>query len=179
MSQRVNPPYYGEPGGEFAQRSEQLRQASVLPKIDFRSPASLTPNPHNPRTHSRRQIRQIAESIKAFGHLVPILIDEKGVILAGHGRLAATHLLGLRTVPTVTASGLSEVQKRAFLIADNRLAEKAGWDKEILEIELQGLVPRGFEVEVTVFFSPSAAGTSHIATMSNWASMGARARTFG
>ena len=83
MSQRVNPPYYGEPGGEFAQRSEQLRQASVLPKIDFRSPDTLTPNARNPRTHSRRQIRQIAESIKAFGHLVPILIDEKGVILAG------------------------------------------------------------------------------------------------
>ena len=94
MSQRVNPPYYGEPGGEFAQRSEQLRQASVLPKIDFRLPDSLTPNPRNPRTHSRRQIRQIAESIKAFGHLVPILIDEKGVILAGHGRLAAANLLG-------------------------------------------------------------------------------------
>jgi DNA modification methylase len=153
MSQRVNPPY-GEPGGEFAQRSEQLRQASVLPKIDFRSPDSLTPNPRNPRTHSRRQIRQIAESIKAFGHLVPILIDEKGVILAGHGRLAAANLLGLRTVPTVTASGLSEVQKRAFLIADNRLAEKAGWDKEILEIELQGLVTVGFDVEVTGFEVP-------------------------
>src|SRR3984893_8730954 len=75
-------------------------------------------------------------------------------ILAGHGRLAATNLLGLRTVPTVTASGLSEVQKRAFLIADNRLAEKAGWDKEILEIELQGLVTMGFEVEVTGFEVP-------------------------
>src|ERR1700730_3780925 len=94
MSQRINPPY-GEPGGEFAQRREQLRQAGVLPKIDFRSPDSLTPNPRNPRTHSRRQIRQIAESIKAFGHLVPILIDEKGVVLAGHGRLAAANLLGL------------------------------------------------------------------------------------
>src|SRR3984893_17485894 len=84
MSQGINPPY-GEPGGEFAQRSEQLRQASVLPKIDFRSPDSLTPNPRNPRTHSRHQIRQIAESIKAFGHLVPILIDEKASSVLGMG----------------------------------------------------------------------------------------------
>jgi DNA modification methylase len=123
-------------------------------QVEYLPIEDLSPDLRNARTHSRRQIRQIAESIKAFGHLVPILIDEKGVILAGHGRLAAAKLLGLPTVPTITASGLSEVQKRAFMIADNRLAEKAGWDKEILGIELQGLVTMGFEVEITGFEVP-------------------------
>jgi hypothetical protein len=150
MSQRVRP-CCGKPGGNVAQTKEQT---GILVRIDLRPPESLAPNLRNPRTHSKRQIRKIAESIKAFGQLVPILTDEKGVILAGHGRLAAAKLLGMRSVPTIIASGLSESQKRAFTIADNRLAEKAGWDKEILEIELQHLIAVGFDVEVTGFDVP-------------------------
>ena len=86
----------------------------------------LRANPRNARTHSKRQIGQIAESIGAFGFLNPILIDDEGTVLAGHGRLAAAQLLGLENVPTLRADGLSAPQKRAYVLADNRLAEKAG-----------------------------------------------------
>src|SRR6476660_8524259 len=92
---------------------------------------------HNARTHSKRQTRQIANSIKRFGFCNPVLIDDGKTILAGHGRVAAARLLGHESVPTVRLSHLSEADKRAYLIADNRLAEKAGWDRSLLAIELQ------------------------------------------
>jgi hypothetical protein len=115
-------------------------------------------NPRNARTHSKSQVRQIAESIKQFGFLVPILVDEQGVILAGHGRLAAARFLGLSSVPTLCAEGLSEPQKRAFALADNRLAEKAGWDRETLVIELGELIEllpvEGVDISITGFDAP-------------------------
>src|SRR5262249_1221312 len=95
----------------------------------------LTPNRRNARTHSRKQIRQIAASIGEFGFLVPILVDENDVIVAGHGRHAAAKLLELKEVPTIRVQGLSEVKRRALALADNRIAENAGWDREILAAE--------------------------------------------
>jgi DNA modification methylase len=110
-------------------------------------------NPQNVRTHSKRQIRQIAKSIEAFGFNTPVLVDETGMILAGHGRVEAARLLGLETIPTVRVDHMTAAQKRAFVIADNRLAEKAGWDHELLAIELEELsaLDLDFEVEITGF----------------------------
>src|SRR5262245_7390817 len=109
---------------------------------------------HNARTHSQRQIRQIADSIQRFGFCNPILVDEDLTILAGHGRVAAAQRLNLTTVPTVRLSHLSDADKRAYVIADNRLAEKAGWDRSLLALELQSLIDLGFEVELTGFETP-------------------------
>src|SRR5262245_20436775 len=109
---------------------------------------------HNARTHSQRQIRQIADSIQRFGFCNPILVDDDLTILAGHGRVAAAQLLNLTNVPTVRLSHLSDADKRAYVIADNRLAEKAGWDRNLLALELQGLIDLGFEVELTGFDTP-------------------------
>jgi DNA modification methylase len=106
---------------------------------------------NNARTHSKRQIRQIADSIKRFGFCNPVLIDEHAQIIAGHGRVAAAKLLGMEQVPTMQLAHLSDVEKRAYILADNRLAEISGWDREILAIELQALVNLDFEVELTGF----------------------------
>jgi DNA modification methylase len=111
----------------------------------------LKPYKNNARTHSKKQIRQIANSIKRFGFTTPVLIDDAGEIIAGHGRVEAAKLLGLTAVPTIRLSHLSETEKRAYILADNRLAEKAGWDREILAIELQGLIELDFDVEITGF----------------------------
>jgi DNA modification methylase len=116
-----------------------------------REVASLKPYPRNARTHSRKQIRQIANSIERFGFTNPVLISDAGEIVAGHGRVEAAKLLGMRTVPTLALSHLSEAERRAYVLADNKLALNAGWDREILAIELQALVDLEFDVEVTGF----------------------------
>lgn len=105
--------------------------------------AALAPRANNPRTHSKAQIRQIAESIRTFGWTNPILIDEERRIIAGHGRIEAAKLLGLSEAPVIRLADLSEAQKRAYVIADNKLAENAGWDEGLLRIELQGLLDLG------------------------------------
>jgi DNA modification methylase len=112
---------------------------------------SLRPYPGNARTHSPKQIRQIARSIERFGFNNPVLVDDDDQIIAGHGRVEAAKLLNMKTVPTVRLSHLSEAEKKAYILADNRLAEKAGWDNEVLAIELQGLVDLGFDVLLTGF----------------------------
>ena len=112
---------------------------------------ALKPQDRNARTHSKRQIRQIADSIKRFGFTNPILTDDNLQIIAGHGRLEAAKLLGLTAVPSIRLSHMSATEKRAYIIADNEIAIKAGWDREILAIELQGLIDLGFEVELTGF----------------------------
>src|ERR1700722_9358568 len=117
----------------------------------YRDVAELKPYSRNARTHSRAQIKQIAQSIDKFGFTNPILIDDEDQIIAGHGRAAAAKLLGATDVPTVRVSHLSAAEKRAYILADNRLAEKAGWDREILAIELQGLIELDFDVEITGF----------------------------
>jgi DNA modification methylase len=105
----------------------------------------------NARTHSDRQVRQLAASMREFGFVEPVLIDESKRIIAGHGRIAAAGLIGLTEVPTLLAGKLSEAQKRALVIAHNRLAELAGWDRELLKIELGELVEIDYRVEITGF----------------------------
>ena len=119
--------------------------------ISYRKISALKPYARNARTHSRAQIKQIAASIERFGFTNPILVDDEGQIIAGHGRAAAAKLLGLSEVPTVCLSHLSPTERRAYILADNRLAEKAGWDREILAIELQGLIDLDFDVDLTGF----------------------------
>ena len=114
---------------------------------------ALTPDPRNARIHSARQVARIADSIAAFGFNAPILIDGKGGVLAGHGRLLAARRLGLREVPTITLDHLSEAQARAFMLADNRLGELASWDDGRLGVELQELksLDLDFALEATGF----------------------------
>lgn len=107
-----------------------------MPHLFTRPLSALRANPRNARTHSKRQIKLIADSIEAFGFTNPILIDETGMVLAGHGRLAAARRLKLATAPTLCLASLSEAQKRAYVLADNRLAERAGWDRSLLATEL-------------------------------------------
>src|SRR5438128_6726870 len=123
-------------------------------KIEYIPVRELRPYTNNARTHSKRQIGQIANSIKKFGFCNPILIDDAKQIIAGHGRVEAAKLLGIDAVPTCRLSHLSEADKRAYILADNRLAEKAGWDKELLAIELQGLIDLDVEIELTGFEMP-------------------------
>lgn len=111
---------------------------------------SLAAHPSNPRTHSKHQIRQIAASIKEFGFTNPVLIDRNNTIIAGHGRVEGAKLLGMDEVPTIQLEGLTEDQIRAYVIADNRLAERAGWDKSILAIELQHLLETDIGLDVTI-----------------------------
>jgi len=119
--------------------------------IVYRRVDELRPAERNTRTHSRRQIQQIAAAIREFGFTSPILIDDDGQIVAGHGRLEAAKLLGLAQVPTIRLAHLSKEQKKALVIADNRLAELAGWDRELLALELKELIDLdiSFEVEIT------------------------------
>ena len=112
---------------------------------------ALTLNPRNARTHSKAQIRQIAASIEEFGFVNPVLIDGDAQIIAGHGRVEAAKLLKLKEVPVLRIEHMSEAQKRAYVIADNQLALKAGWNDEILAIELQALTELEFDVSLTGF----------------------------
>src|SRR5215218_1145389 len=121
----------------------------------MRVPGSLRPNPRNARTRTKREIRRIADSIESAGNLQPIVVDEDDLILAGHGRLEAAKLLGLDMVPTIKAVGLTDAQKRLYAIADNKLTENAGWDREVLAkefAELAELLEReGLELAATGF----------------------------
>jgi DNA modification methylase len=110
---------------------------------------TLNSSPHNARTHSEKQIWQIATSIEKFGFNNPVLITAEGEIIAGHGRVEAAKILGLGSVPTVQLDHLSGSQRRAYIIADNRIAELAGWDKDILAIEFQQLLESDAELDLT------------------------------
>lgn len=119
--------------------------------------SALRPYPKNARTHSPKQIRQIAKSIKSFGFTNPVLIDKDNCILAGHGRVEAAKLAGLTEVPAVVISHLTPAQKKAYILADNRLAELSGWDKSILKVELEELqrIEDGdFDLTLTGFETP-------------------------
>lgn len=124
---------------------------AYTPKIEWRAPTSLRPYAGNARTHSRRQIGQIAESIKKFGFVNPILISDEGEVIAGHGRLEAAKWLAIERVPVVRLSHLGPDERRAYVLADNRLAESAGWDRDILAIELQALIDVDFDLDVIGF----------------------------
>jgi ParB-like chromosome segregation protein Spo0J len=120
--------------------------SSPTPQIEVLPLASLRPYPGDARRHSKKQVRQIAESIRRFGFTNPVLISDQGEIIAGHGRVMAAKDLGLAAVPTVRLSHLSAEERRAYVLADNKLALNAGWDTEILAIELQALVDLEFDV---------------------------------
>lgn len=124
---------------------------AIAEKVERLTIGALTPNPRNARTHSKLQVRQIAVSIERFGFTNPILVDDEGMILAGHGRLAAAKQLGMDTVPVLRLSHLSPAERRAYVLADNKLALNAGWDRDVLASELQGLIDLDFEVELTGF----------------------------
>jgi 16S rRNA G966 N2-methylase RsmD len=121
-------------------------------KIEYIDRSRLSPSPHNARTHSAKQVRQIAQSIRAFGFTNPILIDEDGAILAGHGRVRAAAELDLGSLPCVRLTSMTSAQKRAYLLADNKLALNAGWDEEILAIEFEALLKiPDFDISLTGF----------------------------
>lgn len=113
--------------------------------------ADLIPYARNSRTHSDEQVTKIAASIKEFGFLNPVIIDGENGIIAGHGRVMAAKKLGLDEVPVIEATHLTDAQRRAYVIADNRLALDAGWDEEMLRVEFAELEALGFDLELTGF----------------------------
>lgn len=117
------------------------------------STADIRTNPRNSRTHSARQVRQIAASIEQFGFTNPVLIDEEGMLIAGHGRLEAAKLLAIDSIPAIRITQLSDAAKRALMLADNKIAANAGWDLDLLASELADLsaMTLDFELEVTGF----------------------------
>jgi DNA modification methylase len=134
---------------------DQRRFGSNSLRIEWVPIETLRPNPNNPRTHSKKQTKQIAASIKEFGFVNPVILDEGNMILAGHGRVGGARLLGLTIVPVVRHDHLTPAQKRTYVIADNRLAEQSGWSREMLAMELGELIDllpaEGFDVSVTGF----------------------------
>ena len=115
----------------------QIMPLSQL-QVTYEEIQNLVPYARNARTHSKRQIRQIADSIRTFGFLNPVLVNRSRMIIAGHGRVDAAKLLGMKQVPTICLENLTEDEIRAYILADNRLAEKAGWDNSILAIGSYG-----------------------------------------
>ena len=120
-------------------------------QIVYKKVDNLIPYINNSRTHSEEQVNQIVASINEFGFTNPLLIDEKDNIIAGHGRLLASKKLKMEEVPCIVLSGLTEAQKKAYIIADNKMALNAGWDEEHLKIELENLKELDFDLELTGF----------------------------
>ena len=120
-------------------------------EIQYKATEDLIPYARNSRTHSAEQIAQIAASIREFGWTNPVLIDGENGIIAGHGRVLAAHKLGETQVPTIELSHMSDTQKRAYIIADNKLAINAGWDNEMLALEIDELKEAGFDLGLTGF----------------------------
>jgi DNA modification methylase len=120
-------------------------------EVSYRKAAELKPYERNARTHSAEQLKQIAESIRRFGFTNPILVDPSGGVIAGHGRLAAAALLKMEDVPTIVLVGLSEVERKALVLADNRIAESSGWDADLLSLELAELEGVGLDLAITGF----------------------------
>ena len=124
---------------QYAQNIEQARVSALIPRA------------RNARTHSEAQVAQVAASIREFGFTNPVLIDAEGGIIAGHGRVLAARKLGLESVPAIRIDYMTEAQKRAYVIADNKLALNAGWDQELLALELGDLKGEGFDLSLTGF----------------------------
>jgi len=120
-------------------------------KVEMMPVSRLVPYARNSRTHSDEQVAQIAASIKEWGWTTPVLVDETGGLIAGHGRIMAARKLGLTEVPAMTATGWTEAQKKAYVIADNKLALNAGWDLDALKVELADLGELGFDLGLTGF----------------------------
>jgi ParB family transcriptional regulator, chromosome partitioning protein len=120
-------------------------------KVQRRSISDLVPYSNNSRTHSDKQIDQIAASIKEWGWTIPILIDEQNGIIAGHARVKAAQKLKIKDAPCIVAAGWSKAQRKAYVIADNKLAENADWDEGLLALELEDLTEFGFEIDLLGF----------------------------
>src|ERR1043165_7844127 len=141
-------------------------EAPARPQLEFWPLDRLVPSPRNARTHSPAQVAEIAGSIRAFGFTNPILAGEDCDVIAGHGRLAAARLLGLPEVPVIPLGGLTEVQRRQLVLADNRIALNAGWDLKMLNLELKALSLLGADlaswgftaVELAAALSPATEG---------------------
>ena len=111
----------------------------------------LIPYARNARTHSDEQVAQIAASINEWGWTTPVLIDEAGEIIAGHGRVMAARKLGIEQIPTMTATGWTDAQKKAYVLADNQLPQNAGWDMDLLKVEVMDLDGDGFDLDLLGF----------------------------
>src|ERR1700676_39284 len=136
---------------EAASVDRDRAQAGSRLRVEFWSVERLIPSARNARTHSDDQIAEIAGSIRAFGFTNPILVGAEGDVVAGHGRLAAARKLGLTEVPVIALQGLSELQRRQLVLADNRIALNAGWDLEMLQLELKDLSAIGADLSVVGF----------------------------
>jgi DNA modification methylase len=125
-------------------------------KIEYLPIASLKPHTGNPRTHTPKQIRKIADSMRTFGVTNPVLIDDDGMVIAGHGRIEAAKLLGIPSLPTILLGDMTVAQKRAYALADNQLAIEAGWDRELLAVELSYIseLEIDFDLTITGFETP-------------------------
>ncbi|KAA2237077.1 site-specific DNA-methyltransferase [Salinarimonas soli] len=151
MSARVEAPDHStNSADERGSAGAQAGAADAL-AISYRALDSLIPYARNARTHSDAQVAQIAASIREFGWTNPILVDGANGVIAGHGRLLAARKLALTSVPVIELASLSEAQKRAYVLADNKLALNAGWDEEVLALEVADLVALGVDVELTGF----------------------------
>ena len=142
---------------------QSLRDAAVAGldlAIEHRPLEALIPYARNARTHSDAQVAQIAASIREFGWTNPILVDGDNGVIAGHGRLLAARKLGLGTVPVIELAGLSEAQKRAYVLADNKLALNAGWDEAMLRLEVGDLADLGVDLSLAGFAEAELAGCS-------------------
>ena len=140
-------------GFPVPQESKSPPKKSSWPadKVERRKVKDLVPYAKNARTHSEEQIEQIARAIEQWGWMVPCLVDEKGGLIAGHGRVLAAKQLGLDEVPVVVARGWSAAQKRAYVLADNKLTENGGWDDDLLKVEIEELQGEGFDLTLTGF----------------------------
>ena len=125
---------------------------------------SLVPYARNARTHSDAQVAQIAASIVEFGFTSPVLIDDEGGIVAGHGRVLAARQLGRTSVPCIVLDGLTKTQRRAYVLADNKLALNAGWDDALLSIEFAELKAQGFDLSLTGFDDVALSGLDDLPT---------------
>jgi DNA modification methylase len=131
--------------------SQALPATRAISGIQERSPADLKPWPNNPRAHSDKQLTKIAASIRQFGFTAPVLVDDEGVILSGHGRVLAAHAVGVTSIPVRVATGWSRADKRAYVIADNKLAMLSSWDPGLLKGEIELLIADEFKIETTGF----------------------------
>ena len=123
-------------------------------KIEYKATQDLIPYARNSRTHSDAQIAQIASSIREFGFRVPVIVDNENTIIAGHGRVLAAMKLGIEQIPTVDGSDMDEIKKRMYVIADNKIALNAGWDEELLKLEIEDLTNFGVDIDI-LGFDPS------------------------
>lgn len=128
--------------------------------VELRPISELHPYARNARKHSAHQVEQIAASIKEWGWTVPVLVDEDGLLIAGHGRILAAKKLGIDKVPVMTATGWTTEQKRAYALADNQLVLNSEWDENFLRVELDELTDAGFDVSLIGFDEPEEMETS-------------------